>query len=162
MIEIKDLTKRYGQFTAVDDLSFRADSGLVTGFLGPNGAGKTTTMRMMLGLDRPTHGWARIDGRELSEFAAPLRTVGALLSADAAPPQMTARNHLRWIARAGAIPLGRVDEVLDLVGLTSVTNRRMGSMPPGMRQRGAIPAALLGAPANLILDEPINGLDPDG
>jgi ABC-2 type transport system ATP-binding protein len=162
MIEIKNLTKRYGSLTAADDLSFRAESGQVTGFLGPNGAGKTTTMRMVLGLDRPTSGWARIDGKELSEVAAPLRTVGALLAADAAPAQMTARNHLRWIARAGAIPLGRVDDVLDLVGLTSAASRRIGSMSLGMRQRVGIAAALLGDPANFVLDEPINGLDPDG
>jgi ABC-2 type transport system ATP-binding protein len=162
MIETRNLTKRYGRVTAVDDLTFRAESGMVTGFLGPNGAGKTTTMRMLLGLDHPTGGWARIDDRPLSGFDAPLRTVGALLSAEAAPAQMTARNHLRWIARAGAIPTGRVDEVLDLVGLSGAAQRRIGSMSLGMRQRVGIAAALLGDPANLVLDEPINGLDPEG
>ncbi len=162
MIEIQNLTKKYKSVTAVDDLSFRAESGLVTGFLGPNGAGKSTTMRMMVGLDRPTSGWARIDGRELRDFAAPLRTVGVLLSADAAPAQMSALRHLRWLARASAIPLRRAEEVLDVVGLSGAVDRRIGSMSLGMRQRVGIAAALLGDPGPLILDEPINGLDPDG
>lgn len=162
MIEIQNLTKTFRGFTAVDDLSFRAESGLVTGFLGPNGAGKSTTMRMMVGLDRPTSGWARIDGRELREFSSPLRTVGVLLSADAAPAQMSALNHLRWLARAGMIPLERAEEVLDVVGLGDAVDRKIGSMSLGMRQRVGIAAALLGDPGTLILDEPINGLDPDG
>jgi ABC-2 type transport system ATP-binding protein len=162
MIEIQNLTKKFRNLTAVDDLSFTAESGRVTGFLGPNGAGKTTTMRMMVGLDRPTSGWARIDGRELKDFECPLRAVGVLLNVDAAPAQMTARNHLRWLARAGMIPLERADTVLEIVGLGDAMDRRIGSMSLGMRQRVGVAAALLGDPGTLILDEPINGLDPDG
>jgi ABC-2 type transport system ATP-binding protein len=162
MIEIRDLTKRYRGTTAVEDLSFRAESGRVTGFLGPNGAGKTTTMRVLAGLDRATSGSARIDGRELAATPAPLRTVGFLLSADAAPAQMAARAHLRWLATASGVPLRRVEEVLGVVGLGDAAERRIGSMSLGMRQRVGIAAALLGDPGTLVLDEPINGLDPDG
>ena len=162
MIEVAHLTKRYGELTAVDDLSFRAEDGLVTGFLGPNGAGKTTTMRLILGLDSPTSGWARIDGKPLRNHASPLRSIGVLLNADAAAPTMTARAHLRWMARAGAIADGRIDQVLELVGLSAAANRRVGAMSLGMRQRLGIATALLGDPSTLVLDEPINGLDPDG
>ena len=162
MIEVQHLTKRYGALTAVEDLTFRAENGLVTGFLGPNGAGKTTTMRMILGLDGPSAGWARIDGVPLRDHAAPLLTVGALLNADSAAPTMTARAHLRWVARAGRIGDERVDEVLDLVGLHSAARRKIGGMSLGMRQRLGIATALLGDPGTLVLDEPINGLDPDG
>ncbi len=162
MIETRSLSKRYRRITAVDDLSFRAADGRVTGFLGPNGAGKSTTMRMILGLDRPTAGDARIDGRALAEHAAPLRVVGALLDAGAAPGSMTARAHLRWIARAGRIADARVEQVLDDVGLTSAIGRRISSLSLGMRQRLGIAAALLGDPGTLVLDEPVNGLDPDG
>jgi ABC-2 type transport system ATP-binding protein len=162
MIEVQNLTKRFGARKAVDDLTFRAEGGQVTGFLGPNGAGKTTTMRMVLGLDRPTGGRASIDGRPLREHAAPLRAVGALLDAGAAAPRMTARAHLRWIARAGVVPDHRVDDLLELVGLGAVAGRRVGALSLGMRQRLGLAAALLGDPATLVLDEPINGLDPDG
>ncbi len=162
MIETRDLTKRFGAVTAVAGVSLRAERGRVTGFLGPNGAGKTSTLRMVLGLDRPSGGWARIDGRPLAEHPAPQRTVGALLDAGAAAPRMTARAHLRWLARAGAIPDSRVDELLELVGLTGAAGRRVGSLSLGMRQRLGVAAALLGDPGTLILDEPVNGLDPDG
>src|SRR4051812_49082969 len=125
MIEVQNLTKRYGTVTAVDNLSFRAESGCVTGFLGPNGAGKSTTMRMILGLDVPAAGNATIDGRAMRAHEAPLRTVGALLDASAAAEGMTARAHLRWFARAGKVPRSRIDEVLDLVGLTKAADRRI-------------------------------------
>ncbi|MBV9315164.1 MAG: ATP-binding cassette domain-containing protein [Pseudonocardia sp.] len=162
MIEVQNLTKRFGDMTAVDGLTFRAEDGLVTGFLGPNGAGKTTTMRLMLGLDNPSTGWARIDGKPLAAHASPLRVVGALLNASSVAPSMTAKAHLRWFARAGAIPDTRVNEVLEQVGLSSVGTRRVGAMSLGMRQRLGIAAALLGDPGTFILDEPINGLDPEG
>ena len=162
MIEVAHLTKRYGIVHAVDDLSFRAEDGFVTGFLGPNGAGKTTTMRMMLGLDSPCSGWARIDGRPLRDHRSPLHSVGALLNANSAAPTMTATAHLRWIARAGVIADSRIGDVLELVGLDSVATRKVGAMSLGMRQRLGIATALLGDPGTLILDEPINGLDPEG
>ena len=162
MIEVERLTKRFGGLTAVNDLTFRAEDGLVTGFLGPNGAGKTTTMRMILGLDSPSAGWARIDGKLLRDHSSPLRSVGVLLNADSAAPTMTAWAHLRWVARAGAIPDARVDEVLELVGLRTAGQRKVGTMSLGMRQRLGIATALLGDPGTFILDEPINGLDPDG
>jgi ABC-2 type transport system ATP-binding protein len=162
VIEVQDLTKTYGDRTVVDGLSFRAESGRVTGFLGPNGAGKSTTMRMVVGLDRPTAGRARIDGRALRDVPSPLRAVGALLSADAAPAQMTALRHLRWLARAAALPLRRAEEVLDVVGLSGAADRRIGALSLGMRQRLGLAAALLGDPGALVLDEPVNGLDPDG
>ncbi|BBG02194.1 MULTISPECIES: ABC transporter ATP-binding protein [Pseudonocardia] len=167
MIEVRDLTRVYRATTAVEDLSFRVQPGTVTGFLGPNGAGKSTTMRMMVGLERPTRGWAHIDGRPIAELASPLREVGVLLDADACPAGMTARGHLRWLARAagvgtGRIGTGRIGTVLERVGLGGAGDRRIGTMSLGMRQRVGLAAALLADPATLILDEPVNGLDPDG
>jgi ABC-2 type transport system ATP-binding protein len=135
---------------------------VVTGFLGPNGAGKTTTMRLILGLDRPNAGTATIDGKPYRELRDPLRTVGALLDARAAHPNRSARNHLRWIAAANRIPVPRVDEVLDAVGLESVSDRPAGTLSLGMSQRLGIAAALLGDPPVLLFDEPVNGLDPEG
>jgi ABC-2 type transport system ATP-binding protein len=162
MIEAERLTKRFGSTLAVDDLSFRAEPGQVTGFLGPNGAGKSTTMRMLLGLDRPTSGRALLCGRPIDRIERPARTVGALLDAGWLHPNRSARAHLRWIASSNGIAPARIAEVLDLVGLDSVANRRAGRLSLGMRQRLSIAAALLGDPAVLILDEPVNGLDPDG
>jgi len=162
MITLERLTKRYGEHTAVDGLDVTIEAGTVTGFLGPNGAGKSTTMRMILGLDRPTSGRALIDGRPYAELRRPLREVGALLDAGAVHPGRPARAHLRAMARTHDIPLRRVDEVLDLVGLTEVAHRRAGSFSLGMSQRLGVAAALLGDPRALVLDEPVNGLDPDG
>jgi ABC-2 type transport system ATP-binding protein len=162
MIEIAGLTKLYGTHRAVDDLTFTVEPGVVTGFLGPNGAGKTTTMRLILGLDRPNAGTATIDGKPYRELRDPLRTVGALLDARAAHPNRSARNHLRWIAAANRIPVPRVDEVLDAVGLESVSDRPAGTLSLGMSQRLGIAAALLGDPPVLLFDEPVNGLDPEG
>lgn len=162
MIELTELTKRYGNTVAVDNLSFTVRPGAVTGFLGPNGAGKSTTMRMILGIDRPTAGQARIDGRPYQELEHPIRTVGALLDAGWVHPHRSARSHLRWWARAGGLPAARVDEVLDAVGLTAVADRRAGVFSLGMRQRLGIAGALLGDPAVLLFDEVINGLDPEG
>jgi len=162
MIEVKELTKRYGETVAVDHLSFRVRPGVVTGFLGPNGAGKTTTMRMLLGLDVPTSGEVTVNGRSYRHIPAPMCEVGALLDAKAANGGHTARQHLAWIARAGGIPESRVASVLDLVGLTEVAGRRVGGFSLGMYQRLGIAAAMLGDPDILILDEPVNGLDPEG
>ena len=162
MIEVANLTKRYGNVTAVDDLSFTVQPGRVTGFLGPNGAGKSTTMRMVLGLDRPTSGVALVNGRPYSRSAAPMREVGALLDPGALHRSRTARAHLRWLAWAGSLPLSRVDEVLEQVGLGGVGGRLIGELSLGMRQRLGIAAALLGDPGTVILDEPLNGLDPEG
>ncbi|GEL18304.1 ABC transporter ATP-binding protein [Pseudonocardia asaccharolytica] len=162
MIEASDLTKRYGPTVAVDDLSFVVKPGRVTGFLGPNGAGKSTTMRMILGLDRPTGGQVLIDGRRYGELEHPLRTVGALLDARWAHPNRSARSHLRWLARSNQLPRSRVDEVLDLVGLSSVADKRAGGFSLGMSQRLGIAGALLGDPQVLLFDEPVNGLDPEG
>ncbi|MFF7248575.1 ATP-binding cassette domain-containing protein [Embleya sp. NPDC008237] len=162
MITLERLTKRYGERTAVDGLTLTVPNGLVTGFLGPNGAGKSTTMRMILGLDRPTSGHARIDGRPYARLHRPLHEVGALLDARAVHPGRTARAHLRALARTHDIALRRVDEVLDLVGLSDVANRRTGQFSLGMSQRLGVAGALLGDPRALVLDEPINGLDPDG
>jgi ABC-2 type transport system ATP-binding protein len=162
MITAHSLTKRYGPATAVDDLTFEAQSGLVTGFLGPNGSGKSTTMRMIMGLDKPTSGSALISGKPYSELGWPLREVGALLDAKAFHPARSARNHLRSLALTNDISLGRVDEVLDQVGLSSVAGRRAGKFSLGMGQRLGIAAALLGDPGVLLLDEPANGLDPEG
>ena len=162
MIETRGLTKRYGPTLAVDDLSFTIHPGRVTGFLGPNGAGKSTTMRMILGLDRPTSGHALIDGKRYQELHHPLRTVGALLDAKWVHPNRSARSHLRWMARSNRLPRGRVDEVLDLVGLTDVADRRAGAYSLGMSQRLGIAGALLGDPGILLFDEPVNGLDPEG
>ena len=162
MITAHALTKRYGATTAVDDLTFEVPCGVVTGFLGPNGSGKSTTMRMIMGLDLPDSGSTLINGNPYSQLAWPLREVGALLDAKAFHPARTARNHLRCLALANDIPLRRVDEVLDEVGLTSVANRRAGKFSLGMSQRLGIAATLLGDPGVLLFDEPVNGLDPEG
>ncbi len=162
MIEAHCLTKRYGGTTAVDDLTLAVRPGVVTGFLGPNGAGKSTTMRMILGLDNPTAGRATIDGRPYAELDNPLRRVGALLDAKWVHPNRTARQHLRWMAAAARLPGSRVDEVLELVGLAAVANKRAGQFSLGMSQRLGIAGALLGDPPVLMFDEPVNGLDPEG
>jgi ABC-2 type transport system ATP-binding protein len=162
MIEARGLTKRYGSTLAVDDLSFTVPSGRVTGFLGPNGAGKSTTMRMILGLDNPTSGEVRIAGKRYRELQHPLRTVGALLDAKWVHPNRSARAHLAWMAKSNRISSRRVDEVLEIVGLTSVAGKRAGGFSLGMSQRLGIAAALLGDPEVLLFDEPVNGLDPEG
>jgi ABC-2 type transport system ATP-binding protein len=162
MIEASGLTKRYGAKLAVDDLSFDVRAGRVTGFLGPNGAGKSTTMRLILGLDAPDAGRATIDGIPYSEIRRPLFEVGATLEAAAVHPGRTARNHLLGLALSNGIPARRVDEVLGLVGLDGVAGRRAGGFSLGMTQRLGIATALLGDPGVLILDEPVNGLDPEG
>ncbi len=162
MITAIALTKRYGDKFAVRDLSFDVQPGVVTGFLGPNGSGKSTTMRMAMGLDVPTSGTALIQGRPFAELRWPLREVGALLDAKAFHPARTGRSHLRWLAATNDIPMPRVDEVLDVVGLTSVGDRRAGKYSLGMSQRLGIAAALLGDPGVLLFDEPVNGLDPEG
>jgi ABC-2 type transport system ATP-binding protein len=162
MIEIRGLTKFYGERAAVSDLSFTVRPGIVTGFLGPNGAGKSTTMRLILGLDAPTAGEARVNGRHYADHRAPLREVGALLEARAVHAGRSARNHLLALAATHAIGARRVDQVLDLVGLSDVADQRVGTFSLGMGQRLGIAAALLGDPGTVILDEPINGLDPEG
>ena len=162
MIEVEHLSKRYGKTLAVDDLSFSVQPGTVTGFLGPNGAGKSTTMRLILGLDVPTAGSARINGRPLAAHRRPLREVGALLEAGAVHTGRSARNHLRAIAATESISRSRVEQVIELAGLEDVADRRAGSFSLGMGQRLGIASALLGDPYTLILDEPVNGLDPDG
>ncbi|MFJ1793061.1 ABC transporter ATP-binding protein [Kitasatospora griseola] len=162
MIEIRDLSRRYGPRTAVDGLTFTVAPGRVTGFLGPNGAGKSTTLRMILGLERPSGGQALVLGRPYRELREPLRRVGALLDADAAHPGRSARGHLAAVAASNRIPARRVTEVLDATGLASAARRRVGSFSLGMRQRLGIAAALLGDPEVLLLDEPVNGLDPEG
>ena len=162
MIEIRGLTKRYGDRTAVDDLTVTIAPGRVTGFLGPNGAGKSTTMRVVVGLDRPTAGSVRVDGRRYTDLPAPLRAVGALLEARSAHPGRTARDHLRLLAATAGLPRSRVEAVLDLAGLTAVAGRRVGGFSLGMGQRLGVATALLGDPATVVLDEPVNGLDPDG
>jgi len=162
VICVDHISKRYGATVAVDDLSFEVRPGVVTGFLGPNGAGKSTTMRMIVGLDVPSKGRATIDGKPFSELDWPLRTVGALLDAKSAHPGRPAYWHLRALAESNAIPLERVDAVLELVGLSSVARRRPKQYSLGMSQRLGIATALLGDPEVIILDEPINGLDPEG
>jgi ABC-2 type transport system ATP-binding protein len=162
VLEVRRLTKRFGATVAVDDLSFTVRPGRVTGFLGPNGAGKTTTMRVVLGLDRPTSGTALVDGKPYASLRRPLHEVGALLDAKGVHPGRSARAHLTWMAQSNGIPARRVDEVLDLVGLTPVANRRAGGFSLGMGQRLGIAAAMLGDPGILLLDEPVNGLDPEG
>jgi len=162
MIEVRNLSKRYGDKLAVNDLSFTVEPGTVTGFLGPNGAGKSTTMRLIVGLDHPTSGTATIDGKRYAELHQPLRVVGALLEAGALHPGRSAHNHLLFLAQTQALPRRRVDEVIDLVGLHDVAHERVGGFSLGMKQRLGIAAALLGDPRVLILDEPINGLDPEG
>jgi ABC-2 type transport system ATP-binding protein len=162
LIEARELTKRFGDKVAVDHLSFTVEPGRVTGFLGPNGAGKSTTMRLIVGLDRPDSGTATIGGLAYQQLAQPLRTVGALLEARSVHPGRSARNHLLFLAETQGFPARRVDEVLDLVGLTDVTNKRAGGFSLGMSQRLGIAAAMLGDPQVLLLDEPVNGLDPEG
>src|SRR5436190_8663067 len=162
MIEASGLTKRYGSTLAVDALSFDVRPGAVTGFLGPNGAGKSTTMRMVLGLDAPDAGEARIGGRRYRQLLWPLSEVGALLEAKAFHPGRSARAHLLALAAAGGIGRSRVGEVIRLVGLESVAGKRAGTFSLGMAQRLGIAAALLGDPAVLLFDEPVNGLDPEG
>ena len=162
MIEARGLTKRYGNNTAVDDLSFTVRPGTVTGFLGPNGAGKSTTMRMILGLDAPTSGSVTVNGRPYAQHAAPLHEVGVLLEARSVHTGRSARDHLLAIGATTGIGRRRVEEVIDLVGLREVAGRRAGAFSLGMGQRLGIASALLGDPATLMLDEPVNGLDPDG
>ncbi|HEX4539472.1 MAG TPA: ABC transporter ATP-binding protein [Acidimicrobiales bacterium] len=162
MIEARDLTKRYGQTVAVDRLSFDVRPGQVTGFLGPNGSGKSTTMRMIMGLDAPDGGRVTVNGRPYAELPWPLREVGALLDARAFHPGRSAANHLVALAQTNSIRRSRVDEVLELVGMAKVAHRRAGTFSMGMGQRLGIAAALLGDPAILLFDEPVNGLDPDG
>jgi ABC-2 type transport system ATP-binding protein len=162
VIEVRQLTKRYGATVALDGLSFRVEPGRVTGFLGPNGAGKSTTMRAVLGLDRPTSGQALIGGRRYDELSRPLRTVGALLEARAMHGGRTVRGHLLGLARSNRIPDQRVGEVLETVGLADVAHKRSKGLSLGMAQRAGVAAALLGDPQVLLLDEPVNGLDPEG
>jgi ABC-2 type transport system ATP-binding protein len=161
-IAVHGLTKRYGRVTAVDDLTFTLEPGRVTGFVGRNGAGKTTTLRILLGLTRATAGTATVAGRRYADLRDPLRHVGALIDPNCFHPGRTGRNALRAVARLGRIADARVDEVLDLVDLTGAAGRRVGGYSMGMRQRLALAAALLGDPGTLVLDEPVNGLDPDG
>jgi ABC-2 type transport system ATP-binding protein len=162
VIEVTELTKRYGDHSAVDDLSFVVKPGIVTGFLGPNGAGKSTTMRMILGLDRPTAGHATVNGKPFADHRAPLHEIGALLEAKGVHPGRSARDHLRALAATIGISNARVEEVLDLVGLCDVAGRRSGGFSLGMGQRLGIASALLGDPHIVMLDEPVNGLDPEG
>jgi ABC-2 type transport system ATP-binding protein len=161
-IQITELTKRYGQTLAVDRLSFAVDAGRIVGFLGPNGAGKTTTLRAVLGLIEPTSGGATVEGRRFVELDDPVRTVGAVLDGGMLHPGRTGRNHLRMLARAAGVDRARVDELLRLVGLGAAADRRAGGYSLGMRQRLGLAAALLGDPRVLVLDEPANGLDPQG
>jgi ABC-2 type transport system ATP-binding protein len=161
-VSLRGLTKRFGPVVAVDDLSFDAPGGQVTGFLGANGAGKTTTLRMAVGLVRPTAGRALFGGQPYAELNHPRRVVGAVLEATAAHPGRRGRDHLRILAGSAGIPRSRVEEVLDLVTLTDAADRRVGTYSLGMRQRLALAGALLGDPAVLVLDEPANGLDPAG
>jgi ABC-2 type transport system ATP-binding protein len=162
MIVARGLTKIYGKKAAVDGIDFSVEPGRVTGFLGPNGAGKSTTMRMVLGLDRPTAGGVTVNGHRYADSPAPLREVGALLEARALHPGRSARDHLRWMAVSNGIPAARVDEVLDLVGLEAIAGKRVGTFSLGMGQRLGIAVALLGNPPVVVLDEPVNGLDPEG
>lgn len=161
-IEVRGLRKRYGPQTAVDDLSFTVAPGQVTGFVGPNGAGKSTTMRMIVGLDRPDEGSALVGGRHYRTLRTPLRHLGSLLDAAAVHPARPARDHLLWMAHSNGLPARRVDDVLESVGLASAARRPAGGFSLGMRQRLGIAGALLGDPPMLMLDEPVNGLDPEG
>jgi ABC-2 type transport system ATP-binding protein len=161
-IEVQGLTKRFGSVVAVDDLSFTVEQGTVTGFLGPNGAGKTTTLRMLLGLVRPTAGRALVNGVEYRDLPDPAQVVGAVLESSGFHPARTARNHLRTVGAAAGIADARVDEVLELVGLRADAGRRVGGFSMGMRQRLELARAMLGDPQVLVLDEPANGLDPQG
>jgi ABC-2 type transport system ATP-binding protein len=161
-IEVRDLTKRFGSFTAVDNLSFSVEPGRITGFLGPNGAGKTTTLRMLLGLVRPSGGTATIGGHRYSEIKTPQRVVGAALEATNFHPGRSGRNHLRVLADTAGVDSRRVDEMLEMVGIPAAARQRAGGYSMGMRQRLALAAAMLGDPQVLLLDEPANGLDPEG
>ena len=161
-LEVRALTKRYGETTAVDDLSFAVPAGRITGFLGPNGAGKTTTLRALLGLVAPTAGEALVTGVRYRQLTDPARTVGAVLEASSYHPARSGRNHLRALAAAAGVPGDRVEDVLADVELTNAAHRRVGGYSLGMRQRLSVAAALLGAPMLLVLDEPANGLDPEG
>jgi ABC-2 type transport system ATP-binding protein len=161
MIKVSHLTKRYQKTTAVNDISFDIETAKVTGFLGPNGAGKSTTMRLMLGLDNGT-GTTSFDGKQLQEYSQPSKVVGILLEAKAFHPTRTPRNHLKILATEGSVSMSRVDEVLDIVGLTDVAKKKPGKFSLGMSQRLGIAAAILGRPKYLMLDEPANGLDPEG
>ncbi|GAA0212155.1 ABC transporter ATP-binding protein [Saccharothrix mutabilis subsp. mutabilis] len=162
MIEVRELTKRYGAHRAVDGLSFQVEPGYVAGFLGPNGAGKSTTMRTILGLDRPTSGEALVDGKRYADIPRPLHHVGALLDASAVHGGRSVYNHLRVLARSNGIGVARVVATLERVGLAGVAGRRVGTLSLGMKQRLGVAAALLGDPAVLLFDEPVNGLDPEG
>jgi ABC-2 type transport system ATP-binding protein len=162
MIEVDHVTKRYGEKVAVDDLTFQVKPGIVTGFLGPNGAGKSTTMRVILGLDAPTSGSATVSGKRYRDLRAPLHEIGAMLEARAIHTGRSAYHHLVAMAQTHGIGRSRVDEVIELVGLTEVARHRVGSFSLGMGQRLGIASALLGDPATVILDEPANGLDPEG
>ncbi len=162
MIEVVGLTKRFGPRTALDEVSFTVHPGVVTGFVGPNGAGKTTTMRIIMGLVHPTAGRAVINGRRLAAHPAPMRQAGALLDPRCAHPGRTARDHLRVLAATHGIGPVRVEEMIELTGLGPVADRRVGRFSLGMRQRLGIAGAMLGDPESLVLDEPVNGLDPDG
>src|SRR4051794_32954217 len=162
MIEARGVSKRYGERLAVDDLTFTVKPGAVTGFLGPNGAGKSTTIRMIMGLDAPTSGRVTVNGKRYDRHPAPLHEVGALLEAKAVHTGRSAYNHLLALALTTGIPRRRVDEVIGLVGLTDVAGKRVGGFSLGMGQRLGVAAALLGDPATLVLDEPVNGLDPQG
>ena len=162
MIEISGLTKRYGQVAAIEDVTFTARPGRVTGFLGPNGAGKSTTLRVLIGLDRASSGSAHIEGGPYRELAQPLRSVGSMLDGAFALPERRGIDHLRWIAQSNAIGAHRVSEVLEMVGLTGAAKTRVRKYSLGMKQRLGLAAALLGEPKTLVLDEPVNGLDPEG
>jgi ABC-2 type transport system ATP-binding protein len=162
MIQIENLSKRYGPKLAVDDISFTVKPGVVTGFLGPNGAGKSTTMRMIVGLDRPTSGRAIVNGKRYANHHDPLHQVGSLLEAKAVHTGRSAYNHLLALAATHSIPKGRVHQVIEMTGLENVAGKRVGGFSLGMGQRLGIAVALLGDPQTLILDEPVNGLDPDG
>lgn len=162
VIAVEGLTKRYGSTTAVDGLTFSVRAGQVTGFLGPNGSGKSTTMRCMVGLDRSDGGSTSFGGRNYAQLSSPLHEVGVLLDAGYVHPGRSGRNHLRWLAASNGLPKARVDNVLELVGMTDVANRKLRSYSLGMKQRLGLAGALLGDPATIILDEPGNGLDPEG
>src|SRR3954449_1433833 len=161
-VEVRGLTKRYGATTAVADLSFSIPEAKITGFLGPNGAGKSTTLRALLGLIAPSAGEARVEGVRYAELTDPLGTVGAVLESDSFHPGRSGRNHLRILAAGAGVPVARVDEVLAAVELTGAARRRVGGYSRGMRQRLSVAGALLGRPQLLVLDEPANGLDPEG
>lgn len=162
MLEVRNLTKNYGPKTAVNDISFTVPNGKVTGFLGPNGAGKSTTMRMLVGLEKPTAGQALVDGQSYRSLRSPLASVGALLDAKAMHPGRSGAAHLRSLALTHGIPAARVNEVIEMTGLAAVSKKKVKGFSLGMGQRMGIAAALLGDPQNVILDEPVNGLDPEG